>query len=85
VIPAAGPITAERHSPPYAVITPTGFPPPANAAKPDGDFRILESYVRALCSAQNLIYLENQFLWSPEIAEILRDKLLNPPADDFRL
>jgi phosphatidylserine/phosphatidylglycerophosphate/cardiolipin synthase-like enzyme len=55
------------------------------AAKPDGDFRILESYVRALRSAQRLIYLENQFLWSPEIAEILRDKLLRPPADDFRL
>jgi len=55
------------------------------AAKPDGDFRILESYVRALRSAQRLIYLENQFLWSPEIAEILRDKLQRPPTDDFRL
>ncbi|MGZ4461795.1 MAG: phospholipase D-like domain-containing protein, partial [Gaiellaceae bacterium] len=55
------------------------------AAKPHGDFRILESYVRALRSAQRLIYLENQFLWSPEIASILRDKLLTPPADDFRL
>ena len=41
--------------------------------------------MRALRSAKKLIYLENQFLWSPEIAEILRDKLLNPPADDFRL
>jgi phosphatidylserine/phosphatidylglycerophosphate/cardiolipin synthase-like enzyme len=38
-----------------------------------------------LRSARQLIYLENQFLWSPEIAEVLRDKLLNPPADDFRL
>ena len=54
-------------------------------AKPDGDFRILESYIRALRAARRLIYLENQFLWSPEIAEILRDKLLNPPAEDFRL
>ena len=43
------------------------------AAKANGDFRILESYVRALRSAQKLIYLENQFLWSVEIAEILRD------------
>jgi phosphatidylserine/phosphatidylglycerophosphate/cardiolipin synthase-like enzyme len=55
------------------------------AAKPDGDFRILESYVRALRSARKLIYLENQFLWSSQIAEILRDKLLRPPADDFRV
>ena len=54
-------------------------------AVPRGDFRILESYVRALRSAQGLIYLENQFLWSPEIASILRDKLQRPPSDDFRL
>jgi hypothetical protein len=33
---------------------------------PDGDFRILEAYTRALRSAQKLIYLENQFLWSSE-------------------
>jgi phosphatidylserine/phosphatidylglycerophosphate/cardiolipin synthase-like enzyme len=54
-------------------------------AKPHGDFRILESYIRALRSARQLIYLENQFLWSAEIASILNDKLLRPPADDFRL
>ncbi len=52
---------------------------------PRGDFRILESYVRALRSARRLIYLENQFLWSPEIVNVLADKLRNPPADDFRL
>jgi phosphatidylserine/phosphatidylglycerophosphate/cardiolipin synthase-like enzyme len=54
-------------------------------AKPRGDFRILESYVRALRSARRLIYLENQFLWSPEIASILTDKLRRPSTDDFRL
>jgi phosphatidylserine/phosphatidylglycerophosphate/cardiolipin synthase-like enzyme len=52
---------------------------------PKGDFRILESYVRALRSAQRLIYIENQFLWAPEIVEILADKLRNPPSADFRL
>ena len=50
-----------------------------------GDFRILEAYTRALRSAQELIYLENQFLWSSEIAKILEDKLAHPPSDDFRL
>ena len=54
-------------------------------ATPRGDFSILESYLRALRSAQRLIYLENQFLWSPEITSILQDKLLKPPGDDFRL
>jgi phosphatidylserine/phosphatidylglycerophosphate/cardiolipin synthase-like enzyme len=52
---------------------------------PNGEFTILESYVRALRGAQRLVYLENQFLWSPEIAEILSEKLRSPPADDFRL
>jgi len=52
---------------------------------PRGDFRILESYLRALRAAQRLIYLENQFLWSPEILAVLRDKLLRPPSPDFRL
>lgn len=50
-----------------------------------GDFTILESYLRALRSARKLIYLENQFLWSPEISEVLIDKLRYPPTDDFRL
>ena len=55
------------------------------ASLPRGDFRILEAYNRALRSAQRLIYLENQFLWSPQIVEILKDKLAAPPTDDFRL
>jgi phosphatidylserine/phosphatidylglycerophosphate/cardiolipin synthase-like enzyme len=55
------------------------------AGLPNGEFTILESYVRALRGARRLVYLENQFLWSPEIVEILAAKLRNPPADDFRV
>ncbi|MEA2254350.1 MAG: hypothetical protein QOG35_395 [Solirubrobacteraceae bacterium] len=52
---------------------------------PRGDFRILESYVRALRGARRLVYLENQFLWAPEIVDVLAAKLREPPEDDFRL
>ena len=52
---------------------------------PGGDFRIVESYLRALRSAERLIYLESQFLWSPELVSVLADKLRDPPSDDFRL
>ncbi|MDX6606360.1 MAG: hypothetical protein QOD14_900 [Solirubrobacterales bacterium] len=52
---------------------------------PDGEFRILEAYVRALRSAQELIYIENQFLWSTEIAAILAKKLRDPPTEQFRI
>jgi phosphatidylserine/phosphatidylglycerophosphate/cardiolipin synthase-like enzyme len=54
-------------------------------AVPRGDFRILESYISALQSAERFIYVENQFLWSPEIARLLRDKLTDPPRPDFRM
>jgi phosphatidylserine/phosphatidylglycerophosphate/cardiolipin synthase-like enzyme len=54
-------------------------------AVPKGEFRILEAYTAAFAAAQKLIYLENQYLWSPEIADLLSEKLRNPPSDDFRL
>jgi phosphatidylserine/phosphatidylglycerophosphate/cardiolipin synthase-like enzyme len=54
-------------------------------AVPRGDFRILESYAKAIRSARRFIYLENQFLWSPEIARLLREKLADPPTPDFRI
>jgi len=55
------------------------------AFAPRGEFRILEAYMRALRSAQRLIYLENQFLWSTEIVELLAEKLRRPPHPGFRL
>jgi phosphatidylserine/phosphatidylglycerophosphate/cardiolipin synthase-like enzyme len=55
------------------------------SATPRGVFTILDSYVRALRAAERLIYVENQFLWSPEIAALLTDKLRTHPNPDFRL
>jgi phosphatidylserine/phosphatidylglycerophosphate/cardiolipin synthase-like enzyme len=52
---------------------------------PRGDFRIVEAYTRALRSARKLVYLESQFLWSPQVVGILADKLRDPPSDDFRV
>jgi phosphatidylserine/phosphatidylglycerophosphate/cardiolipin synthase-like enzyme len=54
-------------------------------ALPRGEFSVLEAYMRALRSARSLVYLENQFLWSPEIVSVLEDKLRRPPSPDFRL
>ncbi len=51
----------------------------------DGDFRILEAYSRALRSAERLVYLENQFLWAPELVTILAEKLRSSPDPDFRI
>ncbi|MDQ6730922.1 MAG: phospholipase D family protein [Actinomycetota bacterium] len=54
-------------------------------AFPRGAFRIFESYLRLLRGAREFIYLENQFLWAPEIVKVLADKLRNPPTPDFRI
>jgi phosphatidylserine/phosphatidylglycerophosphate/cardiolipin synthase-like enzyme len=51
----------------------------------NGRFRILEAYLKAIREAQRFIYIENQFLWSPEIVTALRAKLLHPPSPDFRI
>lgn len=52
---------------------------------PKGEFTVLEAYLRALRSAEHLVYLENQFLWSPEVVDVLAEKLARPPHDDFRV
>jgi phosphatidylserine/phosphatidylglycerophosphate/cardiolipin synthase-like enzyme len=72
----AGPVTAQLVS---------TIPEHIYDAVPMGRFRILEAYVRALRSAERFIYIENQFIWSSEIVAVLRDKLLHPPSDAFRL
>ena len=54
-------------------------------ALPRGEFTILAAYLGALRAARELVYLENQFLWSSEVVAILEDKLRHPPTDQFRL
>ncbi|MEO9174710.1 MAG: phospholipase D family protein, partial [Gaiellales bacterium] len=54
-------------------------------ALPRGEFTILAAYLGALRAARRFVYLENQFLWSSEVVAILRDKLLDPPCDEFRI
>jgi phosphatidylserine/phosphatidylglycerophosphate/cardiolipin synthase-like enzyme len=79
--PAATPEPAGSHE---AQLVQT-IPEHIYEARPRGQFRILEAYTRALASAERLIYIESQFLWSPELVELLADKLRNPPSDEFRL
>ena len=79
--PAPAPDPAGETEAQFVRTVPEGVYPFA----PQGDFRILESYLRALRSAQKLVYIENQFLWSPEIVMTLAAKLKRPPRADFRV
>ena len=83
--PAALPLDAAPAAGPHTVQIVRTIPEKVYDAEPRGDFRILESYLRGLRSARSFVYLENQFLWSPEIAAVLRDKLERPPSDTFRI
>jgi phosphatidylserine/phosphatidylglycerophosphate/cardiolipin synthase-like enzyme len=51
----------------------------------DGAFGILEGYMRALGASRELVYLESQFFWLPEIVGVLAGKLRDPPTDRFRV
>ncbi len=70
---------------PYAVQLLRTIPERIYGFRPKGEFSILAEYRRALAAAERLVYLENQFLWAPEIVDILEDKLLRPPGPDFRM
>jgi phosphatidylserine/phosphatidylglycerophosphate/cardiolipin synthase-like enzyme len=52
---------------------------------PQGEFSICEAYLGALRSAERLVYIENQFLWSSEVVRVLADRLRHPPCDEFRI
>jgi phosphatidylserine/phosphatidylglycerophosphate/cardiolipin synthase-like enzyme len=51
---------------------------------PDGEFGIAHAYLAAIARARRFIYLENQYLWSPEIVDAL-GAALRRNDDDFRI
>ena len=86
-------VTGEPHPPPeppkpagdITVQVARTVPERIYGGMPFGDFSIMEAYAGALRAARTLVYLENQFLWSSEIVEILADLLRRPPSDEFRM
>jgi phosphatidylserine/phosphatidylglycerophosphate/cardiolipin synthase-like enzyme len=81
-LPIAGPLAASGPSTVQVVRT---VAEDMYESVPRGDFRILESYLRAIRAAREFVYLENQFLWSPEIVDALVAKLREPPSAAFRI
>ena len=53
-------------------------------AVPRGDFTLLDATASALRGARRLVYIENQFLWSSEIVQILAGRLRDG-GDDMRV
>ena len=86
-------VTGERLPPPPALVSAgetrvqliRTVPERIYRSQPRGEFSILAAYIRALASARRLIYLESQYLWSPEIVSLLAEKLRSADDPRFRL
>ncbi|MDP9236382.1 MAG: phospholipase D family protein [Chloroflexota bacterium] len=51
----------------------------------DGEYGIHHSYLQAIKHAKRLIYLETQYLWSPEITDALIEAVNQPRTETFRI
>lgn len=68
------------HTPAQIIRTvPAGFYPFA----PSGKHGIFHAMTTAIRTAQRYIYLENQYIWAPEIVDALCDAIRNHKGDDF--
>ena len=52
---------------------------------PDGEFGIRHAYLEMIRGARRLIYLESQYLWSPEVMDALIEAMNRPHAERFRI
>jgi phosphatidylserine/phosphatidylglycerophosphate/cardiolipin synthase-like enzyme len=52
---------------------------------PEGEYGIRHAYTEALRRARRLIYLENQYLWSPDVMDALLTAIDAPHSEPFRI
>ena len=50
-----------------------------------GEYGIFHTYIEAIKNASQLIYIENQYLWSPQITEALINKMNDKGAENLRI
>lgn len=50
-----------------------------------GEYGIYHTYLAALSRARRFIYIENQYLWSPQVMDVLIDQLHRPHDRPFRI
>lgn len=52
---------------------------------PHGEFGIHHAYVELFRRAERFIYIENQYLWSPEVMDALEEAMERPHDEPFRI
>jgi phosphatidylserine/phosphatidylglycerophosphate/cardiolipin synthase-like enzyme len=61
------------------------IPPRTYDFAPDGIFGIHHALIALIQGAKRLIYLENQYLWSPDVVEALTGVIERPDRDEVRV
>lgn len=61
------------------------IPPDVYRSVQQGEFGVRHAYLTALHLARRYIYLENQYLWSPQVMDVLSDQLQRRRAGPFRI
>ncbi|HEX5370643.1 MAG TPA: phospholipase D family protein [Dehalococcoidia bacterium] len=51
----------------------------------DGEYDFHHSYLELLQRSRRFVYLESQYLWSPEVMDALLDLVKQPPSPSFRI
>src|SRR6185312_11149058 len=82
-LPHREPITDPGWSTPAQIVR--TIPAETYQFAPQGEHGIFHAYMTALRQARRLIYLENQYLWSPEVVEALKDVMEQPHTEPFRI
>jgi phosphatidylserine/phosphatidylglycerophosphate/cardiolipin synthase-like enzyme len=55
------------------------------AAVPRGEYSYFEAYCRAIHSAARFLYIEDQYLWSPELVAVLEEAIQRRRPGPFRV
>jgi phosphatidylserine/phosphatidylglycerophosphate/cardiolipin synthase-like enzyme len=61
------------------------IPPRTYRFAPDGEFGVHHAYLAAIEAARRFVYLENQYLWSPEVVDALAAVIAARRGDRFRV
>jgi len=61
------------------------IPADVYAAVRRGEFGIHHTYLSAFKNARRFIYIENQYLWSPQVMDVLIEQMQRPRTEPFRI
>jgi phosphatidylserine/phosphatidylglycerophosphate/cardiolipin synthase-like enzyme len=78
-LPVQAPDPAPRGSDSAQLLRTSPARRPGYPFAPDGELSIARGYHKALAQARSLVYVEDQYLWSSDIARVFADALVREP------